>query len=205
MSKFKEGRTFITIAHKLSSIIDADEIIFFDQGEIIERGSFDKLMAQRSRFYEFFEIEFGSFRYFSERLNQEVLRAKRYQRPFSLVMLELGGLGEIAASIGEEKLNQAFLELEGLIRKNIREVDFSTRYHKDRFLIALPETDFKHALFAVERIEKLIAKHIYLKGDKDIKFITLWGVSTIGRDATTITELYRNSEKMVEARIIKEQ
>ncbi|WP_228010486.1 ABC transporter ATP-binding protein [Nonomuraea phyllanthi] len=40
------GRTTITIAHRLSTVRDADQIIVLDGGEIVERGDHDELMAR---------------------------------------------------------------------------------------------------------------------------------------------------------------
>ena len=45
-----QGRTTFIIAHRLSTVRDADEILVFEGGRIVERGTFDELLAQRGRF-----------------------------------------------------------------------------------------------------------------------------------------------------------
>jgi len=44
LERLAEGRTTITIAHRLSTVRDADQIVVLDQGRIVERGSHDELM-----------------------------------------------------------------------------------------------------------------------------------------------------------------
>lgn len=44
------GRTTFVIAHRLSTIRNANRILVFDQGRIVESGSFDELVAQGGRF-----------------------------------------------------------------------------------------------------------------------------------------------------------
>jgi len=46
------GRTTFIIAHRLSTVREADEILVFDQGRIMERGSFQALIAADGRFAE---------------------------------------------------------------------------------------------------------------------------------------------------------
>lgn len=47
-----EGRTVFMIAHRLSTVRNADEILVFDHGRIIERGTHEALMNEKSRYYE---------------------------------------------------------------------------------------------------------------------------------------------------------
>ncbi|MEK8124977.1 glucan ABC transporter ATP-binding protein/ permease [Methylocystis sp. IM4] len=44
------GRTTFVIAHRLATVRNADHILVFDQGEIVEAGSFDALVAKGGRF-----------------------------------------------------------------------------------------------------------------------------------------------------------
>ncbi len=44
------GRTTFVIAHRLSTVRDADEILVFDNGHIVERGGFKSLLARQGHF-----------------------------------------------------------------------------------------------------------------------------------------------------------
>lgn len=45
------GRTSIVIAHRLSTVMDSDEILVLDNGRLIERGTHDSLLARSNSFY----------------------------------------------------------------------------------------------------------------------------------------------------------
>ena len=51
------GRTTFIIAHRLSTVRDADEILVFDGGQIVEQGSFNALLARRGRFADLVETQ----------------------------------------------------------------------------------------------------------------------------------------------------
>ena len=61
MDKLMEGRTVFVIAHRLSTVMNSDVIMVLDHGRIIERGSHDKLIAEKGTYYKLytgaFELE----------------------------------------------------------------------------------------------------------------------------------------------------
>jgi len=58
MLRLMEGRTSFVIAHRLSTIRDADAILVINDGEIIERGTHDALLAQRGFYYHLYMSQF---------------------------------------------------------------------------------------------------------------------------------------------------
>ncbi|MBS0642452.1 MAG: glucan ABC transporter ATP-binding protein/ permease [Acetobacteraceae bacterium] len=54
------GRTTFIIAHRLSTVRDADEILVFDAGEIVESGSFNALLARNGRFAELVQTQLAA-------------------------------------------------------------------------------------------------------------------------------------------------
>jgi len=50
-----QGKTSIIIAHRISTIKNADKILVMDRGEIIEQGNHDYLMQQRGTYFELYE------------------------------------------------------------------------------------------------------------------------------------------------------
>jgi ATP-binding cassette subfamily B protein len=58
LDEVMEGRTTFVIAHRLATIRNADRIFVFDQGRVIEAGTFDELVAKGGAFAELAKAQF---------------------------------------------------------------------------------------------------------------------------------------------------
>jgi len=62
IGQFSQGRTVIVIAHRLSTVKNADQIVVLDNGEIVERGVHKELIAKKGKYYHLVkdQLELGS-------------------------------------------------------------------------------------------------------------------------------------------------
>ena len=58
-AKLTENRTSVIVAHRLSTIRDADRIFVLDSGELMESGGHDELLSRKGLYYRLFEMQFA--------------------------------------------------------------------------------------------------------------------------------------------------
>lgn len=58
MQELMKGRTSFVIAHRLSTIQNADKILVVDQGDVVEQGTHESLMAQKGFYYNLYAAQF---------------------------------------------------------------------------------------------------------------------------------------------------
>ena len=58
MDALMEGRTVFVIAHRLSTVRNADCIVVIEAGRIMEKGSHAQLMAEKGRYYQLYTGQF---------------------------------------------------------------------------------------------------------------------------------------------------
>ncbi|MGL5336555.1 MAG: lipid A ABC transporter ATP-binding protein/permease MsbA [Enterovibrio sp.] len=59
LETLQKDKTVLVIAHRLSTVEKADEILVVDDGEIIERGTHQSLLAKQGAYAQLYQIQFG--------------------------------------------------------------------------------------------------------------------------------------------------
>lgn len=145
LESLRSRMTILLLSHSLSSVKQADQILFLDHGRVLEQGSFEELMGQKGAFFDLYHIQMGGFQEFHRRLEIELERHRRYEQDLSLVLLKVS---ETESS-----------EILKLVRHHLRVMDFCSQYLKDEIVIGLPETGEAAARFAAKRLMGLLEKN----------------------------------------------
>ena len=95
---------------------------------------------------------------FDERLVLEVSRSSRSTAPFSILIVDIDGMGEINSRLGPRGGDEVLREIATLLRQALRSSDEAFRYGGDEFVVLLPDAEVGTAFLAAERICHQIAK-----------------------------------------------
>jgi ABC-type multidrug transport system fused ATPase/permease subunit len=58
IDRLMQDRTVLVVAHRLATVLDADEILVLDAGRIVERGSHTALIAEGGLYRRLYELQF---------------------------------------------------------------------------------------------------------------------------------------------------
>lgn len=96
-----------------------------------------------------------NYRYFSDRLEDEWSRAIRYEKPLSLIMIDVDLFKSVNDTYGHVCGDKVLRELANLLKKHTRETDVVSRYGGEEFAIILPETYYNDAYLVAEKLRQV--------------------------------------------------
>ncbi len=139
----------------------------------------------------------ANHRQFYDQLEREFRRAQRYQRPLTLLMLDLDRFKAFNDQFGHLAGDHALRETADVLRQNARSVDILARYGGEEFAIILPETDIQRGAAHAERIRSAVASHAFLSQETGLEHrVTVSiGVAALSPALQKIEELVHGADQ----------
>ena len=66
IDKLKQGRTIISIAHRLSTLRDADTLCVIERGELKEQGTHDELIRAKGKYFELYKLQADALKFIND-------------------------------------------------------------------------------------------------------------------------------------------
>ncbi len=114
-----------------------------------------------------------------QRLEEEILRAKRYGLSLSCLMIDLDHFKVINDKFGHQGGDQILKRVATMIKNCVRTVDLVGRYGGDEFFIILPATKAENARYVAQRIQNIFANMIF-KYPQSITFLISLSIGIAG-------------------------
>jgi diguanylate cyclase (GGDEF)-like protein len=130
----------------------------------------------------------GNYRMFMRQLTAEVARSRRYEDPFSLVLLDLDGFKAINDELGHLAGDDALRLVAVALRDALREEDVCCRQGGDEFAVIAVRAGEDEARELAERLTCAIAE-IPFGADGERRLGTSIGWATFGAPARSVDEL----------------
>jgi diguanylate cyclase (GGDEF)-like protein len=138
----------------------------------------------------------NNYRFFSMRFAEEFKRAKRYQHPLSLVMIDIDHFKKFNDTHGHPAGNQALQHLAKILVESSRETDIVARYGGEEFALILPESTKRLGMEMASRLRANVeALPVALDGGSHHRITISLGLATFPRDAWTLEALLDGADK----------
>ena len=135
-------------------------------------------------------------RQLERQLNDEMARSERYQRPLSLLWLDVDHFKSINDRYGHLAGDQVLRELSRVLQSSVRSVDYVARYGGEELVIILPEVDESEAREMAERLRHKVEAHrIAIPSGKLVKITVSMGVATYPAHAGELSEVIRKADE----------
>jgi len=130
-------------------------------------------------------------RYFTETLARELARARRYDRPLALVMLDIDGFGACNDSFGRHAGDHLLQQLAVLVRDGSRRVDVVARHGGDELAMILPELELDAAMKHAETLCEAVEQARFEFEGRPIPITVSLGVAVLAPVTADADELVR--------------
>jgi diguanylate cyclase (GGDEF)-like protein/PAS domain S-box-containing protein len=134
-------------------------------------------------------------RYFMEQAKREISRAKRYNRPVSMIEFDLDHFKNVNDHYGHPAGDEVLRSVASRTREILRKNDFAARLGGEEFGIILPETDIISASALAERLRRDIEDHVCVFEGQSIRCTLSLGAAQWEGPGEDLDALMRRTDK----------
>lgn len=132
-------------------------------------------------------------RHFFELAERELAQTKRSGRPLSFIMIDIDHFKQVNDEHGHLVGDAALIELAGLLKQQLRKVDFCGRYGGEEFVLCLPDTPAQGALEVAERIRIAVTHLQITPPSPPLTFTISLGISQC-RDDQKVEDILKRAD-----------
>ncbi|MCA1704238.1 MAG: diguanylate cyclase [Actinobacteria bacterium] len=135
-------------------------------------------------------------RYFQMQFRQVLATATRFERPFSVLMLDLDRFKDLNDTHGHQRGDAILIEFSQRVKHSLREVDTFARYGGEEFICLLSETDADGARTTAEKIRETIRSEPFgALGDEPVPVTVSIGVAAYPSHGSTFHEIVETADR----------
>lgn len=174
--------------------IEADDFIVAIVRDINKR----KLLEQQLEKQAHTDVLTGlnSRGHFLALLEQEIKRAKRYNNPLSVAMLDLDHFKAINDNHGHQAGDEVLKTFARVCLEVLRKIDVIGRVGGEEFVVLFPETTLEQALEVAERLRRAIAlTAVHIESGVSIRFTVSMGLASLDNRDINLDGLLNQADK----------
>jgi len=116
-------------------------------------------------------------RYFMENLDKEISRARRHQRPLSMIIFDIDHFKLVNDTHGHLAGDHVLKSLSELIKSRVRREELVARYGGEELVVLMPETDVDGATQLADQVRQRVESHEFAFSSQKIAITVSGGVA----------------------------
>jgi len=134
-------------------------------------------------------------------MQREIARAQRKRTPLCIAILDLDNFKKLNDTYGHQAGDDALVHLARVVRNTLRPTDTVARFGGEEFVIVFAETDIKHAVDVMKRLQRELTKKFFLHDNERLLITFSAGVAALKSDEAQDAVLARADKAMYQAKL----
>lgn len=133
--------------------------------------------------------------FFVRRVDEEIARAKRTKKSFSVIILDIDKFKHFNDTYGHLAGDEIILNLADMLKQTVREEDILSRFGGEEFMALLPDAGREAAWIAAERIRKAVEEMTTPYEKQALKITISLGIATFDEEHDDTVNIFREADK----------